>query len=162
MLKKNNTYLIYLLTCLLLLGGFSVKAQVAKKDTTKAVTEEVLFDANASHKNGLYSDDQSVGYKVKLKSTYKEKQDGTLTYDVSTDDGKLISTNSLPLHLTYNSGEDFSLNIPKQSAGFYKLDIRINTTSNDDTVRKVFGVSPEKISSTLHRPEDLMIFGKAH
>lgn len=159
MLKGYKSYLILLSSVFLLLSGYSVKAMRMAKDSTEE--EQILFEVNAKNKNGIFSDDNTVGYKVKLKSTYKETQEGTLTYDVLTDDGKFLSTNKFPIKLKYHADEDYNLIIPKKSAGFYRLIVKINTTSNDDTLKRVFGVSPEKISSKLHIPTDFNEFWKS-
>jgi cephalosporin-C deacetylase len=42
----------------------------------------VLTDIIPQHKNGLFKDDDNIDYKIKVKSTYKEAQDGKLTYDI--------------------------------------------------------------------------------
>lgn len=128
MLKEYKTGLLLLLTGFLLMNSFGAKALNMKSDTTKE-DEEVLFEVDANNKNGIFTDDNTIGYKVKLKSTYKENQDGTLTYDVLTDDGKPISTNQFPIHLKYHANENYGLTIPKKEAGFYRLVVKINTSS---------------------------------
>lgn len=160
LMKRYKTGLLLFLTGFLLINGFGAKALTVKRDTTHE-DEEIFFEVNANNKNGIFNDDNTIGYKVKLRSTYKENQDGNLTYDVLTDDGKPISTNKFPIHLKYHANETYGLTIPKKVAGFYKLVVKINTTSNDDTLRRVFGVSPEKIHSELHRPADFDAFWKS-
>lgn len=157
MLKTYKTRLLLLLIGFLLMNCFDALALNIKKDTTEE-DQEVFFEVNANHKNGIFTDDNTVGYKVKLKSTYKESQDGTLTYDVLTDDGKPLSSNKFPIHLKYHDKETYRLTIPKKPAGFYRLVVKINTTSNDDTLQRVFGVSPEKLHSELHIPPDFKQF----
>nr|WP_262918367.1 acetylxylan esterase [Mucilaginibacter straminoryzae] len=48
--------------------------------------------------------------------------------------------------------------MPAQEAGFYKLNLTINVTDYDDTIRRVFGVSPKKIRSTTEKPADFDVF----
>jgi cephalosporin-C deacetylase len=172
MLKKYKASLFLLLITGLaagIIGLAPCRAQVIiPKDAPKKIKaaekeaddEEVIADVIPRNKNGVFNDDDAVFYKVKVKSTYKELQEGKLTYDLLTDDNKLISSHYFPVKLTHNSSEDYSITIPKQKAGFYRLNVRMNFTSYDDTIKRVFGVSPEKVVSTLHRPVDFDTFWK--
>jgi cephalosporin-C deacetylase len=141
---------------IILAGAFSAIAQNDKEETG-----EITIEANPRNKNAIFKDDENVGYKLKIKSTYKAAQAGKLTYNILTDDFTNISTNSIPVHLTENSAETYTVNIPQQRPGFYRINFMLNTTTYDDTVKKVFGVSPEKIVTQLHRPADFDAFWKA-
>jgi cephalosporin-C deacetylase len=175
MLKNYKKFLVLIMTPVLLAGSYSAMAQIvdakketgaakkeaaaAKKDKEEAkkkeeANEELIPEVDPSHKDGLYDDDEVVNYKIRLKSSYKETQEGKLSYDVLTDDNRTVLTGHLPVKLKYKEGDTYSVTIPKQHPGFYHFNVRVNTTSYDDTIKRVFGVSPLKLTSTLHRPAD--------
>jgi cephalosporin-C deacetylase len=147
---------LYVITISILLAG----ACNAFAQDDKEEMGEVTIEVKPGNKNAIFKDNENVDYKLKIKSTYQTAQDGKLTYNILTDDFTKISTNSIPVHLTKNSAETYSVNIPKKAAGFYRVHFILNTTTYDDTVKKVFGVSPEKIVTQLHRPADFDAFWK--
>lgn len=185
MLNKNKTLFTLLLAFGMLLDADIVMAQIvnAKKESAaaknekeaaknekeeaakkaaaqKEAEEEFFIDVDASKKSTVYQDDDNVNYKIKLRSQYKSLQEGKLTYEVLTDDNKPILSKQLDVKMKLHQTENLNITIPKQTAGFYKLNVMINLTDYDDTVRKVFGVSPEKLNSTMHRPADFDEFWK--
>jgi cephalosporin-C deacetylase len=183
MLKKYKAILTVLVLGFLLVNSYGASAQIvnakkeaanakkeqeaAKKDKEDAKKKEeeeetLVTEVNPSHKDGLYEDDETVDYKIKLKSTYKETQEGKLSYDVLTDDNRVVLTSRLDLKLKHKGSADYSITIPKQHFGFYHFNVRVNTTSYDDTIKRVFGVSPLKLTSTLHRPDDFEAFWKGN
>ncbi|PTQ92886.1 cephalosporin-C deacetylase-like acetyl esterase [Mucilaginibacter yixingensis] len=161
MFKRYKALLLFITTGFLWLNGLNLNAcfaQEGKKDEEHE--DEVYIEVDPRNKNAIFNDDDDIGYKIKVKSTYKETQDGKLSYDLLTDENKLISTHSLPVHLTHNSSDSYNITLPHQKAGFYRLNMRFNFTSYDDTVKRVFGVSPLKLHSELHRPDDFEAFWK--
>jgi cephalosporin-C deacetylase len=161
MLKKYRSTLLFLLVSLLLVNtALNCSAQKAAAKPKEEEEEEVVADVIPRNKNGVFDDDDAVNYKIKVKSSYKEAQEGKITYDILTDDNQLISSQFFSVKLSRNATENYSIAIPRQKAGFYRLNVRMNLTSYDDTIKRVFGVSPEKITSTLHRPADFEEFWK--
>ncbi len=131
------------------------KKEAKKKEAAKKEEEEEMFiEVDPNHKDGIYDDNDVMNYKVNLKSNYKDIQEGKLSYEVLTDDNKLVLNSRMDVKIKHHGNENYNITIPRQKAGFYRLNVMLNLTSYDDTVKKVFGVSPEKISSTLHRPAD--------
>jgi len=146
-------------------GAAKKEKEAAKKEKEAAKkkeeeSEEVFIDVEPHNKSGIFKDDEAIDYKIKVKSTYKQPQQGKLTYDVLTDDNRLVMTEFMPVKLSYKNDEDYRISIPKQKAGFYRFNVRFNLTEYDDTIKRVFGVSPEKLRSTLHRPADFDAFWK--
>lgn len=131
-------------------------AKKAEEDAQKKAEEQetIGIEVDPSHKSAIYTDDATVNYKIKLHSTIKDEQNGKISYDLLTDDYKHVLTDSFKVNLKYKSKTDYNITIPKQAHGFYRLNVMINTDAYDDTIHRVFGVSPEKISSELHRPDD--------
>jgi cephalosporin-C deacetylase len=182
MLKKYHIISILLFIGSLLLDNYAAVAQVntatsgttaAKKETDAAKKEKeaakkekeaankkeeeetIDLQLDPAHKTAIYDDDDVVNYKVKMKSTFKDACAGNISYEVLTDDNKPVMNSKFPVKIKYHSNDDYSIVIPKQKAGFYKLNIMLALDNEyTDTVRRVFGVSPEKITSTLHRPGD--------
>jgi cephalosporin-C deacetylase len=147
----------YTLTFFLLLSAcFTAFAQHGQKEDEG----EVFIEVKSGTKNALFKGDEVIDYKLKVKSTYTQTQDGKLTYEILTDDFKKLSSNQIPVHLTKNSSETYSVSIPKKAPGFYRVHFQLNLTTYDDTVRRVFGVDPEKIVTTLHKPADFDAFWK--
>ena len=66
------------------------------------------------------------------------------------------------MHLSLRGGssKDFAIKITPRPTGFYRINFIVNLPDYDDTVRKVFGVNPEKINSELHKPADFDAFWK--
>ncbi|GAB3928314.1 acetylxylan esterase [Mucilaginibacter myungsuensis] len=126
--------------------------EAAKKEEEQA--ELIHIEVDPSRRDAIYKDDNTVTYKVKLRNTIKTAQEGSMSYDLLTDDNKPVLTGTFPLKMKFKESKDFDITIPKQAAGFYRLNVRVNATEYDDTIRRVFGVSPEKIRSELHRPAD--------
>ncbi|AMR30404.1 hypothetical protein A0256_02705 [Mucilaginibacter sp. PAMC 26640] len=145
----------YVITVSIILAGcFSA---IAQKD--KPADGEVFIDVKPGNKQAVFTSRDMVTYQLKVKSTYDENQDGKLSYDILTDDYKKIgNTNTIMVHLNKNVSDSYSITIPPKPAGFYRLHMRLNLTSYDDTIKKVFGVDPLKIKSKLTKPADFEAF----
>lgn len=136
----------------------AAKKEKAEKKQKAEEEEEVILDVNAAHKDGLFDDEENINYKIKVKSTYKTAQQGNITCQVLTDENKPVTSQKLAINIKHHDTQDFNITIPRQHAGFYKFNVMMNTQDYDDTVRRVFGVSPLKLQSTLHRPADFEDF----
>jgi cephalosporin-C deacetylase len=108
----------------------------------------VFIEVKPGTKNALFKGGDDIEFKLKVKSTYKDNQDGKLTYNVLSDDFRQLSTNSMPVHLIKNSSETYSVLLPKRIPGFYRVHFMFNLTTYDDTVKRVFGIEPEKIKTS--------------
>lgn len=119
---------------------------------------EILIDAKPGHKNAIFSENGSITYRLKLKSTYDVRQDGKLTYELLTDDWKKVWTGSTSVRLGKNGSGSYSVRVPQQKPGVYRLHFALNLSYYDDTVRRVAAVSPEKITTESHMPTDFDSF----
>ncbi|QJD95042.1 acetylxylan esterase [Mucilaginibacter robiniae] len=120
--------------------------------------EEMFITPKPGHKNAVFDDNSSITYKLAVKSTYKTRQDGALTTELLTDDWKKVWTSTTNISLSKKGSHTYSVHIPHQSAGIYRVNFRLNLTDYDDTIRRVVAISPEKITTELHKPTDFNQF----
>jgi cephalosporin-C deacetylase len=139
--------------------GSTAKPTVSKAQPKEEEEEgEMFIDVKAGAKNSIFTSSSPIDYNVKIRSTYKSKQEGKFSYLVTTDDGKKVYERSEPLKIGKSGSSSVSVSIPAKPSGFYRLSVQLNLTSYDDTVRKVFGVSPEKIVTKKFKPTDFDAF----
>ncbi len=103
---------------------------------------------------------EEVGYKLQLLNNTNGYENGRISYLVTTDAGKKVAFDSLHFSLRGGSSKELLIKIPPKATGFYRINFMVNLPDYDDTIRKVFGVAPEKIHSQLHRPADFDAFWK--
>ena len=135
----------------------SVKPSVEIKDEADE-DGEMFIDVKAKAKNSIFDKTSTINYKVSVRSTYKIKQTGNFTYVVTTEDGKKVFERTSKFDIGRNGSQSVAVSIPPREPGFYKLAIQLNLTAYDDTVRKVFGVAPEKIVAKQYKPADFDAF----
>jgi len=139
--------------------GKQAKPEVNKPEQKEDEEEgEMFIDVKAGAKNSIFETSSSIDYKVNIRSTYRSKQEGKFSYLVTTDDGKKVYEHSLPLTIGRSGSRSVSVSIPAKSPGFYRLSVQLNLTAYDDTIRKVFGVSPQKIVTKRFKPADFDAF----
>jgi cephalosporin-C deacetylase len=163
---KLNISTLLFIAAVNLTGLVSYAQQVtpAKPATNKTEQKEeeeegeMFIDVKAGSKNSIFTTASPIDYKVKIRSTYKSKQEGKFSYLVTTDDGKKVYEQSLPLKIGRSGSQAVNVSIPAKSPGFYHLSVQLNLTAYDDTIRKVFGVSPEKITTQNFKPADFDAF----
>jgi len=126
--------------------------------SASAQEDEVVWDAKPSKKEAIYSANERITYNVEVKNGLKENQEGTLSYKVLGFDDKEISGSSINVKINKQSTKNFDLKVPGQEAGFYKVQIMINVSEYDDTIRRVVGVDPKKIKSNTPKPADFDSF----
>jgi cephalosporin-C deacetylase-like acetyl esterase len=125
---------------------------------TKAESSEIIIKEFPKGKNAVFDKDSTVSYSFNLKNTYRTKQEGTLSYQISTMRGKFIAKSSIAVSLDPLSSSMVNLNMPGQKTGFYKVNFMLNVNDYDDTVRRVFGVDIDHIKSDVPRPVDFDAF----
>jgi len=123
-----------------------------------AQTSEVVIKEFPKGKNAIFDRDSTISYSFNLKNTYRTKQEGTLSYQITTMRGKFIAKNSIPVNLDPLSSSIVNLNMPGQRTGFYKVNFMLNVNDYDDTVRRVFGVDIDHIKSDVPKPVDFDAF----
>lgn len=138
-----------ILVCLFLISSLSLA--YAQDNTDE---EEMFITPKPGNKNAVFDDDNSITYKLAVKSTYKTRQEGTLTTQLLTDDWKKVWVSTTNISLAKKGSHNYSIHIPHQNAGIYRVNFLLNLTDYDDTVRRVVAVSPEKITTELHKPAD--------
>lgn len=154
-----NTYLknTCLLSLLMIAALFTASASSLQQ---KADEGEVILDAKPASKNGLFKAGEEVSYKLSIKNTYNQKQEGKFSYEVTTDEGKKVFENSSNFSVGAGGSKSLTVKVAPKAAGFYHINFMFNLSAYDDTVRKVFGVNPEAVTSQLHKPADFDEFWK--
>ncbi|OKS88250.1 acetylxylan esterase [Mucilaginibacter polytrichastri] len=174
---KKNTYCI--LIAILMMPAFmygqhnpagelipSLPLKEAKVTKAKAlvpaetpVDGEMEIKVNASPKKSLFKEDDKIRYAFDVKSTYPTKQQGKLTVLVNTDLGDKVYEKSYDFKVSKNGSQSMVISLPHQTAGFYQVKFMLNLTDYDDTVKRIFGVAPEKIKATVvNKPNDFDAF----
>jgi len=116
--------------------------------------DEVTFTATPNSKGAIFRTGEPVAYNVDIKNSLDTKQTGKLTYRVTTERGKSIAEDSVKVSIESKGSKHVQLTMPARPVGFYKVLIMINTTDYDDTIRRTFGVDPDKITSPFAKPAD--------
>ncbi|MEO6521139.1 MAG: acetylxylan esterase [Mucilaginibacter sp.] len=124
----------------------------------RSESSEVVIKEFPKGKNAIFDKDSTVSYSFNLKNTYRIKQEGRLSYQISTMRGKFIAKSSVAVSLDPLSSSMVNLNMPGQKTGFYKVNFMLNVNDYDDTVRRVFGVDINHIKSDVPRPVDFDAF----
>jgi len=153
-MKKVCHVIVFALT--ILLGSLAgVKAQEQTEETG-----DVVLKATPYNKTALFTSSEEVRYRLQLHNNTKQQQNGRVLYQVTTDDGKKVTADSVQISLREGADKDIIVNISKRNTGFYRINFIVKLPEYDDTVRRVFGVNPEKVTSQLHKPKDFDAFWK--
>lgn len=150
---KTLKYITLFTIAALVALAFNARAQEeeAKKDVP---SEEVVLDAIPIHSNGIFKNREEIKYQLKIENKTAQKQSGKLSYIITTDEGKNIFSASGAFVINGRSSRSMVIKTGPKPTGFYHINFMFNLTTYDDTLRKVFGVAPEKIISALHKPAD--------
>ncbi|RYY36120.1 MAG: hypothetical protein EOP46_07655, partial [Sphingobacteriaceae bacterium] len=97
-------------------------------------------------------------YDIHIKSTYKVRQDGKISYVLTTDDGKPVHKDSVKVNIGPHGSNSVKFKLPTKTPGFYELSFRLNLSYYDDTVRRVFGYKAAEIKAQMSRPADFIEF----
>ncbi|OCX54612.1 hypothetical protein BEL04_10300 [Mucilaginibacter sp. PPCGB 2223] len=139
----------------------SVKAADTAKENSSEDEGEILIKVKPGASDGIFKNSDDVSYTLRVDNLYKVTQDGKLTCYVTTDMGDKVFENTLNVHMTKKSSDNFKFKIDcKQDYGFFKVSFIFHLSSYDDTVKRVFGVNASKINPPLHKPADFDIFWK--
>jgi len=117
---------------------------------------EVMVELTPSNKNAIF--DGLAKYTFEVKNTTSEEQVGKVAYIVTTPDGEKVKEDSMQVKIGKKSSEKYNFNIAQSKPGFYKINVTINVSYYDDTIRKAFGIRPEQIKSEHERPADFDSF----
>ncbi len=155
---KRISYLIILSICLLLVASLKVAAQEQEEEAVE--TGDVVLKPMPQNKNALFKSNEEIRYKIQVSNNTNQYQNGKISYIITTDEGKKIAIDSVHLSIRGSSNKELLIKISPKGAGFYRINFIVNLPEYDDTVRRVFGVDPEKIRSQLHKPTDFDVFWK--
>lgn len=128
------------------------EAQHTNEDETISVVE------HPGHKDATFKSNGNIYYDLDLKNNFNTMQSGKLSCELSTMNGKVLSLTSVAVNLRGKEKKQVRMNIPSQSAGFYKVNFMINSNDYDDTVRRVLGVDISKITSSNPKPANFEEF----
>jgi len=128
------------------------------KQKPAAAAEEIIINEHAADRNSIFKKDDTVKYKIDLRSTYNSQQSGKISYAVTDFKNKLITKYSQPVTIDAKGTKQVQFNIPSQPSGFYKVNFMLNVTDDDDTVRRVFGVDTINMVSPYKMPDDFWDF----
>jgi len=118
------------------------------------VEDDIVFIATPKKKTAIFAKDEKIVYKVDVKNNLGATQEGTIGYAIMDLKDKVLNKGTIDVKLTKGASNNYTLNMPSQGTGFYRLHIIINVTEYDDTLKRVFGVNPEDIRSNAPRPAD--------
>jgi cephalosporin-C deacetylase len=131
--------------------------QTTPKDTTTNPSDgQILTDLISANKDAIFSDKAKFTFRVKNKT--HEEQVGSVKYQVTTETGKELHTDSVKVKIAVNATEDYTFVIPESTPGFYKLNFMIYVTDTQDTTRRAFGIRPDEIKSSHKKPGDFDAF----
>jgi cephalosporin-C deacetylase len=152
--------LIFFTIAILFASTIKVCAALQQEGQETKETGEVILKPQPQNKNAIFKNNEEVVYKLQVLNNTNSFQNGKISYLITSDEGKKVSSDSIHLALKGNAQKDFAIKISPKPTGFYRINFIVHLPDYDDTVRKVFGVAPEKIHSTLHKPADFNAFWK--
>ncbi len=152
-MKKIGCLIILVFICL-----SAISLRVVAQETED--TGDIVLKPTPKNKDGIFKGKDEIQYKLHIQNNTNQLQTGRISYVVTTDEGKRLGIDSIHLNLRGGADKELLIKIPKKGPGFYRINFMVNTPDYDDTVRKVFGVDPEKIRSQLHKPADFDAFWK--
>jgi cephalosporin-C deacetylase-like acetyl esterase len=136
----------------------SLNPQEQKQNTIDSLPEtSVSFESAPENKNAIFRSNEKIVYNVKVNNP-GEPESGKLSYIISTTSEKELNRGAIDINLRQHATENYTLTMPAQNTGFYKVKIIINVADYDDTIRRVFGVNPKEIRSATKRPDDFERF----
>jgi cephalosporin-C deacetylase len=155
---KSRTKFIALI--LVLLAATNTRQATAmQRDTVPAAQAdegEVIVSVTTENKTAVF--EENAKYVFEVANSTNNEQVGKISYIVKSVAGKKLFQDSIPVKIAKKGLEKYNFDIRGYGPGFYKVDFMINTTFYDDTVHKVFGVKPEKLTSNFKRPDDFDTF----
>jgi cephalosporin-C deacetylase-like acetyl esterase len=148
----KNLALTAICILFLLLGSTIVKAA--------NIADEVTFTATPASRGAIFKSGEPVEYNINIINSLPTKEDGKITYRITDLHGKFLSEDSVKIKLNANGNKQMLLSMPARTVGFYKINLMINVSDYDDTIRRAFGVDPDKIRSAYAKPADFDQFWK--
>lgn len=117
--------------------------------------DDIVFTAKPSRKDAIFNRGEKIIYDLDLKNNLIGTQAGTVGYMIMNLENKVLDQGSVQINLKTKQTKSVTLSIPSQpAAGFYKVNLLINVTEYDDTLRRVVGVDVKNIKSQTPKPAD--------
>jgi len=145
---------------IILLFAAALKASAFQQVEETEETGDVILKPTPFSKNAIFKSAEEVRYKLDVKNNTSEQQNGKISYLITTDMGVKVAIDSIRFVIRGNGSQQMLIKIPPKTTGFYRINFMVHLPEYDDTVRKVFGIDPEKIQSQLHKPADFDAFWK--
>ena len=92
-------------------------SQTAEHEEGGEEEGEVFLDIKPKIKNAIFNDPAEIAYDIKVKSTYKEVQEGKVSYELKTDYGKHVFTDSVKVKIGPGGSKKLSFKIPAKTPG---------------------------------------------
>jgi cephalosporin-C deacetylase len=154
---RKISYLTIITLIILFASTLKVAAFQQQEEETEE-TGDVILKAVPESKDAIFKNNEEVRYKLQLQNNTNEWKEGRISYKITTDEGEKVAVDSMHFTLKGSGNKELSVKIPPKATGFYHINFMVNLPDYDDTVRRVFGVDPEKIRSQLHKPADFDAF----
>ena len=148
MTVKPGKFLIIVCALMVLTTFQKVVAGNLKARSEGEVSTELKIHSG----DGIFSGTASFTFLVK--NDMDIEQNGSVSYQLSTENGQKLGAKTVKVKLGRNSSESYDFDIPDLKTGFYKINFMINVSEYDDTTRSAFGIRAQEIQSAYPRPAD--------
>ncbi len=114
------------------------------------------YDIRPFKKEGIFRNDDKVGYDLRFKNNTGEKVRGSIKVEVKNYKGEQTFNQEIGFTIDANRSyaNDLKLENDRTVAGFYQLRLIVSANKYNDTLFYGYGVDPEKIYSNVNRPID--------
>ncbi|RYY36738.1 MAG: hypothetical protein EOP46_05380 [Sphingobacteriaceae bacterium] len=147
----------FIFACCFNASAFSFQQpQTHSEEQAEGEEGEIFLNIKPKAKDAIFN--ENVVYDIDIKSTYKVRQDGKISYVLTTDDGKPVHKDSVKVNIGPHGSSSVKFKLPAKTPGFYELSFRLNLSYYDDTVRRVFGYKATEIKAQISRPADFTEF----
>ncbi|MGY3213646.1 acetylxylan esterase [Mucilaginibacter sp. HD30] len=120
--------------------------------------DDIVFRVSPSKKDALFNKGEKITYNIDVKNNLPQAQAGTVGYTIMSMQDKVLNQGLVEISLKKKDTKAITLSIPSQPAGFYKVNLLINVTEYDDTLRRVVGVDVKNVKSQVPKPTDFERF----
>ncbi|MBB3056971.1 acetylxylan esterase [Mucilaginibacter gotjawali] len=140
-----------IICCLFMLGGMQ-QAFAQEGENSGTMTDTVITHS----KDGIFS--STASYTFQVNSTFKNTEEGKVSYLVTTEAGKKVRSDSVKVKIAGHGSGSYDFDVVGLKPGFYKINFMVDVADYNDTLRKAFGIKPELISSQYGKPADFEAF----
>ena len=155
MMRKQSLWLIG--TCAMLYMALTACATAQSQNNAASKDNKPIeYDIRPNKKDGIFRNNDRIGYDVRVINKSFNKQRGTLYVEVFDYKGNSLYNQTIGLSIETRRifATDLKLDYGKLEPGFYTVKFIVNTNSARDTLIHVFGLDPEKIYTNVSKPED--------